>query len=62
MKVNYEANVEVRGSVRCLAALAHVPADDVAGAFDLLADDMPTVEHMDEFLSYFEHTYVRARR
>ena len=58
MKVDYETNDEVRGSVRCLATLTHVPVDDMADAFYLLADNMPTVEHMDKLLSYFEHTYV----
>ena len=30
-------------------------------SFDTLADAMPEREHMDELLSYFEHTYIRGR-
>lgn len=62
MKVEYETRDEVRGYVRCLAALSHVPAANVVEAFDVLADDPPDTEHIDELLSYFEHTYVRGRR
>jgi hypothetical protein len=62
LKVIYETDDNVRQYVRCLAALAHVPIDDVAEAFDLLADSPPDVQHLDEVLTYFEHTYVRGRR
>lgn len=62
MKVNYETDDEVRGFVRCLAALAHVPVEDVAEAFDKLVESMPVVDHMDELVTYFEHTYIRGRR
>ena len=62
LKVEYETNDAVRGSIRCLAALAHVPVDDVADAINHLAESMPATEHMDELLSYFEHTYIRGRR
>jgi len=48
--------------VRCLAALSHIPPADVPEAFDLLAESMPAVEHLDEVVSYFEHTYIRGRR
>jgi hypothetical protein len=63
LKVEYETNNEVRGFVRCLPALAFVPADDVVEGFDLLCDSMPqNVDHLDELTSFFEHTYVRGRR
>jgi hypothetical protein len=62
MKMEYERNDEVRGAVRCLAALSHVPVDDVIEAFEILAESMPANEHMDELLTYFEHTYIRGRR
>jgi hypothetical protein len=62
LKVQYERNDEVRGSIRCLAALAHVPVDDVMESFEFLSESMPEVEKMDELLSYFEHTYIRGRR
>jgi hypothetical protein len=57
LKVPYETDDAVRGSVRCLAALAHVPETDVSEAFDLLVDEMPAVDHIDELITYFEHTW-----
>lgn len=62
MKVQYESDDVVRGYVRCLSALAFVPLDDLEEAFDLLADDKPDCDHIDELLSFFEHTYIRGRR
>ena len=62
MKSDYENDNDIRCSVRCLAALAFVPAVDVQNAFTLLADSMPHHDHMDELISFFEHTYVRGRR
>ena len=62
LKVEYETRDDVRGPIRCLAALSHVPVQDVPEAFDLLAESMPAVEHLDELLTYFEHTYIRGRR
>lgn len=41
MKNEYENNDAMREVVRCLPALALVPIDDVADAFDLLAGEMP---------------------
>lgn len=62
MKTDYENDDELRGCVRCLSALAHVPVDDVAESFDLLTEQMPEHDKMNELLSYFEHTYIRGRR
>ena len=62
LKVEYETNDAVRDSIRCLAALAHIPVDDITDTFDDLVESMPATEHMDELLSYFEHTYIRGRR
>ena len=63
LKVEYENNDEVRGFIRCLPALAFVPVDDVVEAFEILIDAAPQgVEHLDELISFFEHTYVRGRR
>ena len=62
LKVAYESSDDVRCSVRCLAALSHVPVDDVEEAFELLAESMPVTEHMNELVTYFEHTYIRGRR
>ena len=62
LKVDYETRDEVRCAIRCLAALSHVPVEDVCEAFDLLVESMPTVDHLDEVVTYFEHTYIRGRR
>jgi hypothetical protein len=56
LKVVYETDDNVRHYVRSFAALAHVPVDDVADAFDLLAESSPDVPHLDEVITYFEHT------
>lgn len=62
MKIDYENDDAIRGSVRCLAALAFVPPADVVEAFELLADSFPEHDHSAELLSFFEHTYIRGRR
>jgi len=62
LKTAYETQDDVRIYVRCLAALSHVPVNDVPEAFDLLANSMADVEHLDEVVTYFEHTYIRGRR
>lgn len=62
MKADYESDNAIRGYVRCLAALSHVPADNVTDAFDSLTEDHPSHEKMNELLSYFEHTYIRGRK
>jgi len=45
MKVAYERDDEVRGSVHCLAALSFVSVTDVVESFEILAESMPPVEH-----------------
>ena len=62
MRPSYYTDEEIRGMVRCLAALAHVPVDDIVSSFEALAAEMPQHSSMDELLSYFEHTYIRGRR
>ena len=62
LKVEYETSNDVRIAVRCLAALSHVPVQDVTEAFELLSDSMPAMNNIDEVLTYFEHTYIRGRR
>ena len=62
MKEDYATNDAIRGSIRCLAALAYVPVPDVVDAFELVAESMPAHERMDELPTYFEHTYIRGRR
>ena len=41
LKREYETRDNIRIAVRCLAALSHVPVDDVPEAFDKLAESMP---------------------
>src|SRR6218665_3215443 len=62
MKVAYERDNKVRGSIRCLAALSFIPVTDIVESFEILAEPMPPVELMNELLNYLEHTYVRGRR
>lgn len=62
LKTEYESNDELRCFVRCLAAISHVPNADVVDAFEALVETMPNVEHLDEVVTYFEHTYIRGRR
>lgn len=54
--------LQVRLFVRSLVSLAHVPVDDVLEVFDTLTESMPVTEHMEQLVSYFEHTYIRGRR
>jgi hypothetical protein len=58
----YDTDDEVRGMIRCLPSLAHVPVEDVLDAFEEVATAMPQHQGMDELLTYFEHTYIRGRR
>lgn len=46
--------------MRRLAALSHIPVDDVPEAFDELAASMPDTEHLDKVVTYFEHTFIRG--
>ena len=58
----YDADEDVRGMIRCLPALAHVPVNDVMEGFNDIAAQMPQQQGSDEVLSYFEHTFIRGRR
>jgi len=62
LKAQYEVDSELRGFVRSLSAISHVPINDVPDAFDTLVEIAPAVEHLDEVITYFEHSYVRGRR
>lgn len=63
MKSDYETQPIVCQAVRCIFALALVPIEDVAGAFEVLSEEIDEVhERMPELLSYFEHTYIRGRQ
>jgi len=59
---HYSTDDEIRGFIRCLPALAHVPPTDVCDAFETLTENAPEHEKMNEIISYFEHTYIRGRR
>ena len=41
LKPDYESDDAMRGFIRCLPALSHVPVDDVIAAFKTLVSDMP---------------------
>jgi hypothetical protein len=62
LKQDYEANNEIRGFIRCLPALSHVPIPDVITVFEELLLQMPTDERIEEVVTYFERTYIRGRR
>lgn len=62
LKSDYEADHEIRGFVRCLSALSHVPVADVMGAFETLVESMPANDKVNEVVTYFERTYIRGRR
>ena len=47
MKTEYENESNFRCSLRCLAALALVPVDDLQEAFDLLVESMPAHDRID---------------
>jgi hypothetical protein len=62
LKSEYETDDEIQGFIRCLAALSHVPVDDVVDAFEQLVETMPQHDRVNDVATYFEHTYVRGRR
>ena len=62
LKSDYETDDEIRGFVRCLPALSHVPEKDVADAFDELVQVMPLNKKINDVVTYFENTYIRGRR
>jgi len=62
LKADYEGDDEIRGFVRCLTALSHVPETDVIDAYEALIETMPMNEMVNDVATYFEHTYIRGRR
>uniref|UniRef100_H3ADF3 MULE transposase domain-containing protein n=1 Tax=Latimeria chalumnae TaxID=7897 RepID=H3ADF3_LATCH len=62
MKESYKRDPDFSKAVLCLPALSHVPDEDIQEAFEIRCENMPEHEHMDELLSYFEHTYIRGRQ
>lgn len=62
LKSEYESDDEIRGFIRCLPALSHVPENDVIASYDTLMGSMPANEKVNDVCTYFEYTYVRGRR
>lgn len=62
LKSDYESDIEIRGFIKSLSALSHVPSDDVVSAFETLVETMPANEKVNDVVTYFEHTYIRGRR
>ena len=62
LKTEYKTDDEIRGFIRCLAALSHVPERDVEDAFETLAEIMPQDDRVNDVVTYYKHTYVRGRR
>lgn len=62
LKTAYETDETFCQFARCLSALAFVPENDVADAFDELVEDLPQHERIEELVTYFEHSYIRGRR
>lgn len=62
LQFDYEADNEIRGFIRCLGSLSHVPVDHVLDAFHTLVEGMPANERINDVVTYFEHTYIRGRR
>jgi len=62
MKTSYYEDDELRSKVRCLAALAYVPPENVMNVLEIIAESIPVHDNMNELLLYFETTYSRGRR
>jgi hypothetical protein len=62
LKSDYETDTDISGFIRCLAALSHVPPNDVVNGFETLVQEMPANEKVNDVVTYFEQTYIRGRR
>lgn len=62
LKAAYEADDELRGFIRCMVAISHVPLQDVVAVFDELLAQAPEQENVDLVITYFERTFIRGRR
>lgn len=62
LRPDYDTDDEIRGFVRCLSALSHVPPNNVLTAFQTLVETMPANEKVNDIVTYFENTYIRGRR
>ena len=48
LKEDYDRDHDIRGFIRCIAALSHVPVNDVIPAFEELLEDAPNNEKVEE--------------
>jgi hypothetical protein len=60
LKTEYEGNVNIKITLKSLAALAFVPMEDVRRVFDLLAATFPDEARYNEVLTYFFSTYIEG--
>ena len=56
LRPDYDTDDEIRGFVRCLSALSHVPPNNVLTAFQTLVETMPANEKVNDIVTYFENT------
>jgi hypothetical protein len=62
LKSEYKTDDEILGFIKCLAALSHVPVDDVVDAFEQLVEPIPLHDRVNDVATHFEPSYVRDRR
>ncbi|KAM4042556.1 uncharacterized protein ACNLHF_013173 isoform 2-T7 [Anomaloglossus baeobatrachus] len=60
LKTEYESNINIKFTLKSLAALAFVPIEDVRCVFDKLAATFPDEECYNEVLTYFFSTYIEG--
>ncbi|XP_077119382.1 TIMELESS-interacting protein isoform X1 [Ranitomeya variabilis] len=60
LKTEYESNINIKITLKSLAALAFVPIEDVRCVFDKLAATFPDEECHNEVLTYFFSTYIEG--
>lgn len=58
----YEDDENFRLNVKRLIALAFLPLSDVVAGFDLVAADFEDDDIVDEFIDYFEKTWIGEPR
>ncbi len=61
LKNKYQADKSFHLNIKKLVALAFVPVVDVIKAFELVADEF-TDDDSDEFIDYFEKTWIGERK
>ncbi len=61
LQVEYSENEEVRSFIRKTTALAFVPREIVRVAFRRICQEMPAVDGMETYASYYEETWLDGR-